>query len=485
MRYSDFIKPQNKKVLALQERADKQAGFPSAKPVLSGSAGTGVGAVIPPQATPDTDAHAKAEAGLGIGLNNPAYLAGLLPDDFPIDQWEQLNTKQQLNAMKYSGLTPQEQWVLLNTNIPLVELRSSSRASFGSIARIVNPNTNVPRGRFAVGNAGKGLLYPSSSPNLAPLHNFDFIGKSIDKAASPHTPSPESTPLPTPGPPPNTTPSLLSETSTYSGTTPMELTSRDKQMLLSILDLDKSLMTVTDRKHIELIERQVQRGVVTPNQLKQFYQDILSIRIKVEKQEWINKVKGESSATATWGNELINGQRDYSSIPGSFGEKGNMRDNACGYMAINNTNQLLGYNTDYSDTSYYLNKASNSTTLFGGQLGMNPLIIGDLYRSAGCHIALYLNKSNVPKTYDAYIMLYFYKVVNSDNKLGAHYIAVEYDPRADNFTAYNNEYGELQQKDTFEKFLPSDDLGYCIWGISKIDQSQDTDSIPNEQNERY
>lgn len=82
-------------------------------------------------------------------------------------------------------------------------------------------------------------------------------------------------------------------------------------------------------------------------------------------------------------------------------------------------------------------------------------------------------------------MLYFYKVVNSDNKLGAHYIAVEYDPRADNFTAYNNEYGELQQKDTFEKFLPSDDLGYCIWGISKIDQSQDTDSIPNEQNERY
>ena len=88
MRYSDFIKPQNRKVLALQERADKQAGSPLVKPVLSGNAGVGVGAVIPTKTAPDTDAHANAGAGLGIGLSNPAYLAGLLPDDFPIDQWE-------------------------------------------------------------------------------------------------------------------------------------------------------------------------------------------------------------------------------------------------------------------------------------------------------------------------------------------------------------------------------------------------------------
>ncbi|HML67269.1 MAG TPA: hypothetical protein PKA81_02655 [Clostridia bacterium] len=485
MRYSDFIKPQNRKVLTLQERADKQAGSPSVKPVLSGNAGAGVGAVIPAKAAPDAGAHANAGAGLGIGLSNPAYLAGLLPDDFPIDQWEQLNTKQQLNAMKYSGLTPQEQWVLLNTNIPLVELRSSSSASSGSIARIVNPNANAPRDRFAAGNAENGLLYPSNSPNSAPLHNIDLIGKLKDKAASPATPNPASTPLPTPGPSPMTTPNLLSEPSPYSGTTPMELTSRDKQMLLSILDLDKSLMSVTDRKQIEFIKRQVQRGVVTPNQLKQFYQDLISIRNKVEKQEWTNKVKAESSATATWGNELINNQRDYSGIPGSFGKKGNMRDNACGYMAINNTNQLLGYNTAYSDTSYYLNKARNITTLLDGQLGMNPLIIGGLYRSAGCHVDLYLNTSDIPKTYDAYIMLYFYKNVNNGDKLGAHYIAVDYDPRADKFSAYNNDNSNLQEKDAFNKFLPDDHRGYCIWGISHIDQSQNTDSTPNERNERY
>ncbi|MPM53433.1 hypothetical protein SDC9_100201 [bioreactor metagenome] len=265
----------------------------------------------------------------------------------------------------------------------------------------------------------------------------------------------------------------------------MELSSRDKQMLLSILDLDTSLMSVTDRKQIEFIERQVQRGVVTPNQLKQFYQDLISIRNKVEKQEWINKTKAESNPAATWGAELINNQRDYSDVPGSFGKKGNMRDNACGYMAINNTNQILGYNTAYSDTSYYLNKARNITTLLDGQLGMNPLVIGDLYRSAGCHVDLYLNTSDVPKTYDAYIMLYFYKNVNNGDKLGAHYIAVDYDPRADKFSAYNNDNSNLQEKDAFNKFLPDGHQGYCIWGISHIDQSQNTDSTPNERNERY
>ena len=119
--------------------------------------------------------------------------------------------------MKYSGLTPQEQWVLLNTNIPLVELRSSSSASSGSIARIVNPNANVPRDRLAAGNAENGLLYPNNSPNSAPLHNADLIGKLKDKVASPATPSPASTPLPKPGPyAPAYTPAPVSEPKRYS-----------------------------------------------------------------------------------------------------------------------------------------------------------------------------------------------------------------------------------------------------------------------------
>ena len=429
MRYSDFIKPQNKKVLALQERADKQAGLPSVKPGLSGNAGVGVGAVIPAKTAPDTDAHANAGAGLGIGLSNPAYLAGLLPDDFPFDRWEQLNTKQQVNALKYSGLTPQEQWVLLNTNIPFVELRSSSSASSGSINRIVNPNANVPRDKFAAGNAGNGLLYPSNTPNLAPLHNVDLIGKLKDTAASPATPSPASTPLPKPGPSPITTPNPLGKPSPYNGTAPMELTSRDKQMLLSILDLDTSLMSVTERKQIEFIERQVQRGVVTPNQLKQFYQDLISIRNKVEKQEWINKTKAESNPAATWGTELIDDQSLYSDKPSSFGAYGNLKDNGCGLVAMSNANQHLGLGIRFDDFISEMLDHRLLSTNFGGTLGMNPNMIA-LYNHLGADVTTYHSPNSIPVDHDAYIVLYFYPI-------GAHYFEAQYDEKNNCYVPYN------------------------------------------------
>ena len=48
-----------------------------------------------------------------------ANLVGKLPHDFPFANWEGMNTKQQLQQMKYSGLNPQEQWSLLNANVPL------------------------------------------------------------------------------------------------------------------------------------------------------------------------------------------------------------------------------------------------------------------------------------------------------------------------------------------------------------------------------
>ena len=218
-------------------------------------------------------------------------------------------------------------------------------------------------------------------------------------------------------------------------------------MLLGLLNMNKSLLSVSDQKRVDFIERQVQNGKVTLDQLNRYYEYLLPIRQKAEKNEWISDQKSSSDKSTTWGSELINNQKDYTSVPGSFGIKGNMKGNACGYMAINNANQFLGYHTNYGDTSYHLNSHSEFTTLADGQLGMNPLVVGAYYRSLGCQVKCYSNVNSIPKTYDAYIMLYFYKSKdkNGNDTLGAHYIAASYNPSTNKFTGYNNNNVTIEQ----------------------------------------
>ena len=57
-----------------------------------------------------------------------ANLVNKLPRDFPIANWESMSTKQQLQQMKYSGLSAQDQWSLLNSNVPLVALNQYNQA---------------------------------------------------------------------------------------------------------------------------------------------------------------------------------------------------------------------------------------------------------------------------------------------------------------------------------------------------------------------
>ena len=57
-----------------------------------------------------------------------ANLVSKLPHDFPFANWEGMTTKQQLQQMKYSGLNPQEQWSLLNANVPLGVLKEHNQA---------------------------------------------------------------------------------------------------------------------------------------------------------------------------------------------------------------------------------------------------------------------------------------------------------------------------------------------------------------------
>lgn len=200
------------------------------------------------------------------------------------------------------------------------------------------------------------------------------------------TPNPSESPLPQPGPTPIATPEISNNNTQPMKSALIDLSFRDKQLLLGLLNMNKSLLSENDQKRVEFIERQVQNGNVTLEQLNRYYEYLLPIRQKAEKTEWINDQKSSSDKSTTWGSELINNQKDYTSVPCSFGIKGNMQGNACGYMAINNANQFLGYHTDYGDTSYHLNNHSEFTTLADGQLGMNPLVVGAYYRSLGCQL---------------------------------------------------------------------------------------------------
>jgi hypothetical protein len=107
-------------------------------------------------------------------------------------------------------------------------------------------------------------------------------------------------------------------------------------------------------------------------------------------------------------------------------------------------------------------------------MGMNPLVVGNYYRTKGYDVDLYTNSDEVPNTYDAYIMFYGYTKENGDGKYGAHYIAIEYDDETGQLIAYNNEWeSKIDSESDFSDFLP-DKVGFdlFIWGIDKPDAYQ-------------
>ena len=99
-----------------------------------------------------------------------AKLVSKLPKDFPFAQWDNMYTKQQLQQMKHSGLNDQDQWSLLNANVPLSVLNQhnqaqaevETRASATRIAASLMSATaqaTIPRAQAAVGK-------PTISPSL-------------------------------------------------------------------------------------------------------------------------------------------------------------------------------------------------------------------------------------------------------------------------------------------------------------------------------
>lgn len=228
MRYTDLTKSQNKKILSLLEREDKRAGSPSNKPVVQGSASAGISAAAPETAKPSVTAKGIVSGSVGAGLPKAqqieAALVGKLPGDFPIEQWESMNTKAQLKAMQHSGLTDQEQWVLLNATAPLSVLDDFARF-FRDSTRATNPNMPLGTERFpGLRDSGSNSFATDSSLKLPSLQGRNSIEelknemlalKLSDRLKKAglfgSTASPAETPLPKPGPSPDPTASPTSK----------------------------------------------------------------------------------------------------------------------------------------------------------------------------------------------------------------------------------------------------------------------------------
>lgn len=101
-----------------------------------------------------------------------ANLVSKLPRDFPFAKWEGMSTKQQLREMKSSGLNDQDQWSLLNSNVPLAVLNEHNQAqqedkSREYATRIVSSLMNSSS-KVAANSVQTSI---KSLPNNTPLQN--------------------------------------------------------------------------------------------------------------------------------------------------------------------------------------------------------------------------------------------------------------------------------------------------------------------------
>jgi len=100
-----------------------------------------------------------------------AALVSKLPKDFPIAGWESMNTKQQLQAMKFSGLNAQDQWTLLNANEKLSTLSQYNQAQTQSesaalAARVAASLVNTTAKAAATAKAQAAVGKPTVSTSL-------------------------------------------------------------------------------------------------------------------------------------------------------------------------------------------------------------------------------------------------------------------------------------------------------------------------------
>lgn len=392
-----------------------------------------------------------------------AALVAKLPDDFPVDEWESLPAKAQLKQIQHTQLSKTEQWDLLNAKTPMSTLRDIGEQ---------NGNPLLARLQAAVDRIVNGEETDSSKST--PLQQRAVDGqlkewKNAMLAAVEKNATPETTPLPGPSPSAVTpNPNANNTRSTAAAGLLSELGAIDSDMLSS------------GGKHLlDLAMKKLNEDDLSAKELSTVKNSLLRLQEEEQKNLLLTTAINSSLPSATWDTSLINNQDDYSHTPGTFGSKGNIADNGCGFIAINNANQLLGDDTNFIDTYDELNSQSQWTTIRNGELGMNPLVIGNYYRTKGYDVDLYTNVDKVPNTYDAYIMFYGYTKENGDGKFGAHYIAIEYNEETGQFVGYNNNtVNKAENKSEISEFLP-EEIGFdlFIWGIDKPDEYQPQESL--------
>ena len=143
-----------------------------------------------------------------------ADVVAKLPSEFPIFQWESMGAIAQQKVMEKSGLSPQDQWRLLNASTPLDvlsllnEIQNNAKSGLltsGEASKITDQTLRYSDDRLRLANGDASYLPPLQKA----LWNRELdkvLGDLQDKAngntgGSPKTtPRPSSTPLPKPGP---------------------------------------------------------------------------------------------------------------------------------------------------------------------------------------------------------------------------------------------------------------------------------------------
>ena len=97
-----------------------------------------------------------------------ANLVSKLPHDFPFANWEGMTTKQQLQQMKYSGLNPQEQWSLLNANVPLGVLKEHNQAQENAAVQATPVQAPALLSAKAVQSLAQNIQNASTNSSISP-----------------------------------------------------------------------------------------------------------------------------------------------------------------------------------------------------------------------------------------------------------------------------------------------------------------------------
>ncbi|NLI53206.1 MAG: hypothetical protein GX417_02660 [Clostridiales bacterium] len=454
-----------KKKLSVPKLDDRQTGYPNTAAIGSGSARLG----------------ASAHGSLNNAQIEEAALVKKLPPDFPIEQWDAMPTKAQLLAMRYSGLKEQEQWTLLNASTPLGTLSmlndiqsglaahkfstkeaalltdsvtrlaaERKRLESGDASRLPSLQKGVLRGQLNSRKDALRAMIETDAPSLVP--------NPINPYAPQPTPTPDNTPLPQPGPSPEISSTDEQHIAEQDNDSDSNGANQEKPGKI-LLGIDTTYLSTGSRKILELINRKIANKALTPELFKTYLLDLSKIKTEAEKGEYIEKIKASSLPEATWGTEMINNQSVYSKAFATFGGLGNIAGNACGVIAIHNANQILGYNTEFEDLMYQMQKYSLMSTNAFGLLGMNPDVIGGIYSKAGAKVTMYFNPKDVPTDHDGYIAMFSYPI-------GAHYVAADFNKEKGTFDVYNldDDGVKKQLNDLSRKSYPGTFL-WIVWGI--------------------